>query len=291
MTDLRHATGDGHNTKYCPHCTHTLAFGQFDPLETAPDGLAPFCRICVQKDPWLMRATCRRCGSTRKISKFPAADQTQPCLVCEPHAAKPAAEQKPPVLLALESADLVEGTPKTAAELLEDIGFYEASRPDVIAAGKWLSAQGFERGHRSAQKVYHVGVRDLETGTLSDLLDDLDDLPTGRLTVTEFLTRAGVADRPSKADLNEAARWLRHEGFKTVRVNGRRVFDLGDEIGDDTTMASFARAFPALVPHLGLNAGELRHLMDGGRPDRRTCLAMSALIAGLPAYAAPGEKQ
>lgn len=289
MSELRHAPAEGHNTKMCGKCAHRLGFDQFDPLEIAPDGLAPFCKTCVARDPWLLRATCRRCGSTRKISKFPAADQTRPCLVCEPHAGTDS--NKRPVLLALESADLVPGTPKTAAELLEDIGFYEATRSDVIAAGKWLVARGYERGYRSAQKVYNVGVRELETGTLSDQLDDLDDLPSGRMTATEFLAHVGLCGgQPSKADLNETARWLRDQGFDVKRHGGRRVFDLGDEIGDDATMASFARAFPALVPHLGLNAGELRQLMDGGRPDHRTRLAMSALIAGLPPYAAPGEK-
>jgi len=290
MTDLRHATGSGHNMKYCPQCTHTLPLDQFDPLELAPDGLVPFCRACVAKRPWLLRATCRRCGSSRKLAKFPNADQTQPCVVCAPHAATESGEPKSPVLLALESADLVEGTPKTAAELLEDIGFYDASRPDVIAAGKWLSAEGFERGRRSAQKVYHVGVRELETGTLSDLLDDLDDLPSGRMTVTEFLAATGVSDDPSKADLNEGARWLRHEGFNMVRVNGRRAFDLGDDLGTDETFTAWAKAYPHAVEHLRLDSNERRQLERGGRPDHRTRLAMSALIAGLPPYAAPETK-
>lgn len=290
MTDLRHATDDGHNLKKCGHCPHTLPLDQFDPLELTSDGLMPFCRSCITKRPWLLRATCRRCGSSRKLSKFPGADQTQPCVVCEPHAATEPGEQKPPVLLALESADLVEGTPKTAAELLEDIGFYEASRPDVIAAGKWLSAKGYDRGRRSAQKVFYVGVRELETGTLSDLLDDLDDLPTGRMTVTEFLAATGMRDRPSKADLNEAARWLRHEGFDMVRVNGRRAFDLGDDLGTDDTFNAWAKAYPHAVDHLRLASDERRQLERGGRPDHRTRLAMSALIAGLPPYAAPGER-
>ena len=281
MNDQRRA---GHNAKHCPHCTHDLPPGAFSPMEMAADGLAPFCQTCVARDPWIMRATCTRCGSSRKLSKFPGADQTQPCLVCEPHAT---GGDDRPVVLALESADLVPGTPKTAAELLEDIGYYGATRPDVIATGKWLLAKGYERGYRSAQKVYHVGLRELETGTLSDVLDDLDDLPAGRLTVTEFLAKTGVCDRPGKADLNKAARWLRDQGFATVRAAGRRAFDLGEELGTDDTFMAWAAAYPDAVEYLRLDHVERGRLEKGAPPDHRTRLAMSALMAGLPPYQAP----
>lgn len=99
-----------------------------------------------------------------------------------------------------------------------------------------------------------------------------------------------MRDRPSKADLNEAARWLRHEGFDMVRVNGRRAFDLGDDLGTDDTFNAWAKAYPHAVDHLRLASDERRQLERGGRPDHRTRLAMSALIAGLPPYAAPGER-
>lgn len=284
MTELGRATEQWRNLKKCAKCPHTLPLREFDPMEMAPDGLMPYCRSCVQKHPWLLRATCKRCGSSRKISKFPAADTTQPCTVCEPQAD---GDETRPVLLALQSADLVPGAPKTAAELLEDIGFYDATRSDVIAAGKWLVSKGYERTYRSAQKVYPVGVRGLETGTLSDLLDDLDDLPTGRLTATEFLDRTGVlSGSPTKADLNETAQWLRQQGFSVVRVRGRRVFDLGDDIDPDPTYWAWAGAYPHAVEHLGLSADERRRLEQGAPPDQCTRLAMSALIAGLPPYSA-----
>lgn len=285
MIDERRATSQRTNSKKCRHCTHSVHPSLFDGLEGAPDGLMPFCQTCVARNPWLARSACVRCGSSRLVSKFPGGDTTQPCTVCAPAAQSGGTR---PVLLALESADLVRGAPKTAAELLEDIGYFGATRSDVIAAGKWLAAKGYERGVRSAEKVFRVGVEHLEQGAVSDLLDALDDLPSGRMTVTEFLAVTGVCDKPGKADLNEGARWLRDQGFATVRVAGRRAFDLGDEVGDDTTYADWAAAWPACAEHIDLPRQDIERYTAGVKPPRHVRLAMSALIAGLPPYEGPG---
>lgn len=59
--------------------------------------------------------------------------------------------------------------------------------------------------------------------------------PDDHYTVSEILAKAGVG-KPNKADLNEAARWLRRAGYRETKRAGRRGFTVSV---DCTTQAAF----------------------------------------------------
>jgi len=77
-----------------------------------------------------------------------------------------------------------------------------------------------------------------------DVLSSLFDttLPaTQHMTVTAALTRGGFAN-PSKADLNEGARWLRAQGFEEVKRNGLRGFMVpSTDIGSGIAQEAFSK--------------------------------------------------
>lgn len=84
-------------------------------------------------------------------------------------------------------------------------------------------------GHLTPQEDQTLRMRNEGFRTSSPIADALSGLVLGRgehedhKTVTEILAVAGIG-RPNKADLNEAARWLRRAGWHETRKGGRRGF-------------------------------------------------------------------
>lgn len=84
-------------------------------------------------------------------------------------------------------------------------------------------------GHLTPQEDQTLRMRNEHFRTASPIADALSSIEltkgdsTDHKTATEILAFAGLG-RPTKADLNEAARWLRRSGFPEVRRGGRRGF-------------------------------------------------------------------
>lgn len=100
-----------------------------------------------------------------------------------------------------------------------------------------------EMAHLTPQEDQHLRYRNEAFRTGSPVADALGSLslthtddPDDHFTVSEILAAAGVG-RANKADLNEAARWLRRSGFRETKRKGRRGFTLSYEA--KTTAAAF----------------------------------------------------
>ena len=122
-------------------------------------------------------------------------------------------------------------------------------------------------------------------GVVVGLLNSAEVFEGGHNTVKELLSALGYPSA-TKGELNAGARWLRAHGYEERRINGRKGFAVSAKQGD-TTFRDWARQFGA-VDALGLPDAYREQLMAGAAIPVQLRLAMSALIAGLPPYEAPG---
>lgn len=104
-------------------------------------------------------------------------------------------------------------------------------------------------------------------------------------TVTEILADLGVVD-PPKSVTNAAAAWLRASGFTEARTPGRKGFRVvtGAQSGN-RVFRQWAETYRC-ADALGLSTHDRDRYLAGAEPPLVVRLAMSALIAGLPAYSA-----
>lgn len=197
--------------KHCGDCGDLLYTGNFKRSDKTPDGLYPYCDTCIMAKPHIMKAECKMCRKTRRLTKFPRMDRTSPCSYC-------------------------------SAEF---------------------------------------------GGVAVSILNGAELFPTGHSTVKELLSALGYPT-PTKGELNAGARWLRAKGYESKRINGRKGYMVSAKPGD-SSFRDWARTYKC-VDALGLPDEYREQLMAGAVVPRYIRLAMSALIAGLPPYAAPGER-
>lgn len=124
-------------------------------------------------------------------------------------------------------------------------------------------------------------------GAAVSILNGADLHPTGHCTVKELLSDLGYPSA-TKAELNAGARWLRAKGYEAKRINGRKGYVVSAK-GGSMEFREWAQKYRC-VDGLELPDDYRERLMAGAVIPRHVRLAMSALIAGLPPYAAPGEK-
>lgn len=149
--------------KRCANCLHTLAPDRFDPMDAAPDGLHPVCRVCLARDPALNRGRCRVCTSRRMLSMFPGLDTSRPCLVCVPAVGAHCGAEN--LIGLLEAGGIRSGGPvRTVTELLGELGVKRPDKTALNAAARWLRSAGFQEVRTPGRKGFRVSV----TGEAAD---------------------------------------------------------------------------------------------------------------------------
>lgn len=104
-------------------------------------------------------------------------------------------------------------------------------------------------------------------------------------TVTEILADLGLTD-PPKSITNATAAWLRASGFTEARTPGRKGFRVVTGAQSvNTAFRQWAETYRC-ADALGLSTHDRDRYLAGAEPPLVVRLAMSALIAGLPAYSA-----
>lgn len=179
--------------------------------------------------------------------------------------------------------------PKTADGLYPFCDACIVEKPHLMKAEcaicrKTRSLTKFQRMDRTAPCSYcsaNFG------GVAVSILQSAELFETGHNTVKDLFATLGYPSA-SKGELNAGARWLRSHGFTEKRINGRKGFTVSAKPGDNT-FSDWARRYNA-VDALGLPDAYREQLMSGAVVPRHVRLAMSALMAGLPPYAAPGDK-
>lgn len=117
-------------------------------------------------------------------------------------------------------------------------------------------------------------------------LEGIDLQPGGKpRTVSQILAASGFP-RPTKSDLNTAARYFREKGLPAKKRNGRThfVIRLPGEGADVSEFAMFEKAHPEAVKALGLPEGPLRAFRDSAIIPTYLRLAMAAALLGVPPY-------
>ena len=279
--------------KTCQHCHHSLDFNWFDRLDSADDGLSPYCRPCVAKNPALKRAECRICGSRRMLHRFPNGDARAPCFTCVPESAHTSDESSRLVVAKLRDAKLrAGGAPRTITDILSDVGLHDVSKRGLNAAGAWLRRAGYPRKAAAGCVGFRVlaGGQDVEITThvtpdVDQLLDSAGLVEGGALrTTTAILQGLGIA-YPDRDSVIRAGAWLRARGFKEGAAVGRRGFRVIPMAGHpDNAFRQWAEKYGALDA-LQLSAVDRDRYLRGAEPPVVVRLAMSALTAGLPPYA------